>query len=224
MKYVIPAAITLFIIAWVAIYALPASEVLSVATVEPVAAVMAEDVIPTESLKGYLDALTNSSTLTFVDYSKYLIAVCDPHRAFKTYQKVKDRRAELAKAIEAARVQGQAKQKAVLDSEKLKASPEELIELKADLKAFLAIANDKISTVSRTISQDGYADVYAAIAKVAEQRGVEIVLSKEIFPLVSKTTAELRNKVYLRRPVLYSADALDITDDVIEMLNREVAE
>ena len=71
------------------------------------------------------------------------------------------------------------------------------------------------------ITQLGYDDVYAAVAELAQKRQLTLVLYKEQFSLASVRPEELIAKLYYRRPVLYADQALDVTSEVIELLNTK---
>ncbi len=159
-----------------------------------------------------------------------VIATCDPHRAYDSHQVAKVAVKGLGPIIQAVQKQAQAKADAVTlkegelvrakgkkKTEKIEA---ELIDLKANLQSFMTVANAQIAERRRKIARDGYTDIYKAIAAVAEKRGIALVLSKDHPKLEGGTTQQLLNNLYYRHQVLYADDSLDITDEVIEEMNK----
>ncbi len=160
------------------------------------------------------------------------IAVCDPHRAFDKYKNVQDAIAALKTVVEQTKIQVDAKARAVVAKQKeldgikkqkskeYKATLEELITLKANLQASQTTANARIADQRKSIAVNAYADIYAAVATVAKERGISLVLTKDQPPLATRSMVELLGKLYYRRQVLYADDSLDITDEVIKVLNN----
>ncbi len=106
-------------------------------------------------------------------------------------------------------------------SKKYKAIQQKLIDLTADAKAFQTIANKQIRDRRLKISADAYRDIYDAVATLAKERGIKLVLTKDQPGLDVGNTRELLNRLYHRRQVMYADEVLDITDDVIEVLNAK---
>ena len=76
-----------------------------------------------------------------------------------------------------------------------------------------------------------YEDLEVAIGKVAKQRGVTLVLSKQDItpsagPVEEMSAREVQGRVkaYDRRQVWFAADELDLTGDVIKLLQVPLAE
>ena len=75
-----------------------------------------------------------------------------------------------------------------------------------------------------------YADLEVAIAKVAKQRGVHLVLRKHVIEPASGSVEQmtpreldLRMKLFERQSVWFADDALDLTGDVIKLMQVPVA-
>ncbi len=162
------------------------------------------------------------------------IAVCDPHKAFQEYRKTKDLRASLRKQLDKFRQELEAKEKRRRSSAEALTTTgltpgsvphenrrQELVRLGIEIKHFREISDNELVRERLRITQLGYDDVYAAVAEVAQKRKLTLVLSKQQFPLAGGGRDELFAKVYYRRPVLYADQGLDITDEVIELLNNK---
>ena len=161
------------------------------------------------------------------------IAVCDPHKAFDNYKNAQDAVVALKATVEQVRVQITAKAQAVVakqkelddikkqKSEEYKLALQELINLKAEFQAFQATTSARVADRRRELAVNVYADIYAATATVAKERGISLVLTKDQPGLATRNITELLAKLYYRRQVLYADDSLDITDEVIEVLNEK---
>lgn len=160
--------------------------------------------------------------------------VCNPHQAFRQYQKVVDMRTQLQSRGEQLRQDLSAKEQRVLkQKEELAASQlapgspeyermwEDLVKLSVETKTFKEISQAELTRQDMRITQAGYEDIYAAIAEVAKKKQLTLVLSQEEFSLASARTDELYSKLYYRRPVLYSEPSLDITAEVVGLLNSK---
>ncbi len=64
-----------------------------------------------------------------------------------------------------------------------------------------------------------YAEVRRASAAAAEARGLDLVLQRRSAELAGQNQSELNSEIFLR-DILYHAPRLDITDDVIKILER----
>ncbi|HDZ39236.1 MAG TPA: OmpH family outer membrane protein [Marinobacter sp.] len=156
------------------------------------------------------------------------VAVCDPHRVFDKYEAPKEAFKALELRVRQARTEVQARIQAVMakqkeldaakkkNKEKLEA---DLIEMKAALKSFITVSDTRVADQRRKIAADAYLDIYNVVAKIARQRGITLVLTKDQPKLSTPNTTELLARLYYRRSVLYADDSLDITDAVIEVLN-----
>ena len=162
------------------------------------------------------------------------IGVCDPHKAFQDYLRIKDLRDELRKKGERIGQDLDAKDKEIKSkTEELAASgfipgsPEYeqrrdvLVKLSIEAKNSREVSENGLRREDMQITQLGYNDVYAAVEEVAKKKQLSLVLSREQSPLASRTPDELLSKLYYRRPVLYANESLDITGEVVELLNAK---
>ena len=160
------------------------------------------------------------------------VGVCDPHAAFQRYDKTK----ELAAVLQTKSQQLQDQLKAKEDelkrkSEELATSPftpgsqefekmqDALLKLSVENKNFADFSRAQLQREDLRITQVGYEEVYAAVQELAKKKRLTLVLSQEQFSLASRSLDELRGKLYYRRQVLYAEKTLDITDEVVELLN-----
>ena len=160
--------------------------------------------------------------------------VCNPHLAFRQYQKVNDMRTQLQSRGEqlrqdfAAREQRVLKQKEELaaslfvpGSQEYERMYEDLVKSSIETKTFREISQSELTRQDMLITQTGYEDIYAAITEVAKNKQLTIVLAQDEFSLASARPEELMNKIYTRRPVLYADQSLDITAEVVGLLNSK---
>ena len=161
------------------------------------------------------------------------VAVCDPHRAFDEHKATIEAMGKLAAEIKVATEQVRAKFKLVnakkkeIDSLKKKKGKQydsltaQLVTLSTDARVFQAVANTRFATTKREIASGGYIAIYEATAKIAKERGINLVLTRDYPKLKGNSMNDLLNNLYNRRSVLYADESLDITDDVIKELNKE---
>ena len=158
--------------------------------------------------------------------------ICDPHEAFQRYDKTRELAAALQTKSQQLQDQLTAKEEEIKKkAEELATSgftpgkpefekmQEALLKLSVENKNFADFAKAQLQREDLRITQLGYEQVYAAVQEVAKKKQLTLVLSQEQFPLASRSLDELRGKLYYRRPVLYADKALDITNEVVELLN-----
>ncbi len=157
-----------------------------------------------------------------IEIRSWPIAVCDPRRVLDEYPKAMSAKislGELTKKIQKARqtVRGltatiKAKQDA-LDKMKKRKRPkafEELTTLKAQLVIFQRTRGGELDGEQKAIRAamlTAEEDVTTAITRIAKEKGISLVITK---------TPSQTGPV-----VLYSDDSLDITDAVLEELNKK---
>ena len=162
------------------------------------------------------------------------IGVCDTQQSFREYLKIKDLRDKLQAHSEQLRQDLNSREQQLRDkTEELAASQlvpgskeyermrEELVKLSVEFKNFRETSQAELSYQDMRITQLGYEDIYAAVAEVAKKKQLTVVLSQEQFSLASARADELYSKLYYRRQVLYADKSLDITVEVIDLLNTK---
>ena len=162
------------------------------------------------------------------------MGVCDTHQAFRAYLKVKELRQELQSHSELLRQELEQKKKLLNEkteeltasqfvpgSEEFERMRDVLVKLNIEAESFGKISDADLRRQDMRITQIGYNDIYAAVAEVAKKKQLTIVLSQEQFSLSSARAEDLYGKLYYRRPVLYSEQSLDITAEVVDLLNTK---
>ena len=162
------------------------------------------------------------------------LGVCDTHQAFLAYLKVKELRQELQAQSEQLKQELESKQQQIRQkTEELTASSftpgsqeyermlNALLKLRIEGETLAKISESELRRQDMRITQLGYEDVYAAVTEVAKKKQLSVVLSQEQFSLNSARPEELYGKLYYRRPVLYSDQSLDITAQVVDLLNTK---
>lgn len=162
------------------------------------------------------------------------VGVCDPHRAFQAYLRAKDLRDELRKdrdrlnqELKARDTEFRGKTEQLTAGNFVPGSAEyeqrlnELQKQKIDNEGFAKFSDNDLRRREMWVTILGYNDVYAAVEEVAKKKPLTLVLSQEQFSLASQRVEELFGKLYYRRKVLYADKSLDITGEVIELLNTK---
>ncbi|MEZ6242516.1 MAG: OmpH family outer membrane protein [Phycisphaerales bacterium] len=102
----------------------------------------------------------------------------------------------------------------------------QLIELQSQAKARKSVLEQTISLTQGEMLRSLYTKIEAGIAKIAEREGYDIVLLNDAaFPLSNPAPANQTKGEILSRSVVYasSTNGIDITADVITLLNNEFA-
>ena len=162
------------------------------------------------------------------------VGVCNPHKAFQAYLRIQELRDELRKDTDRIRQELEAKDKELRSkTEELAAGNfvpgsaeyeqrlNELQKQQIDNEGLAKFSKNDLGRKDMRITMIGYSDVYAAVEEVAKKKQLTLVLSEEQFSLASQRVEELFGKLYYRRPVLYADKALDITGEVVELLNTK---
>jgi len=162
------------------------------------------------------------------------VAVCDVGAVFDGYDKRDALNAQLEQKRAAAKAVNDARTKKLDDLSKMlkqlkegtreheqrldefkKLSIEQAVWMKFEEGAFMAR--------HRRMMTELYREALAEVARAAEAGGHDLVLYKERIEIASKTTPELYQKI-AQRKVLYAADKIDITQTVLDALNRRYRE
>ena len=158
------------------------------------------------------------------------VAVCDVVMAFNNYERARDltkqfeAEGERIKQLDADRAQAIQKLRERLDalapgSKEYKARLEELEGLADEQEVWRGVQNGKILRRRRERTEEMYGEILDAIAEVAKERGFDIVIYREAVDVASQTTAQLLQKIALRK-CLYARPALDLTQAVLERANQ----
>ncbi len=158
------------------------------------------------------------------------VAVCDIVEIFVNYNRAKDLsgrldehgrkiKAEDKKRIEAIKaisvdLQGLKEGSAEYDKQ-LDKMQRLTIDRKAWLEFQKALAQRKYHRMSKSL----YEDISKMVAKVARERGCDVVLNKEQKDLLARNPKNILQEIASRR-ILYSSESVDITTTVLARLNR----
>ncbi len=158
------------------------------------------------------------------------VAVCDVVEVFNNYQRAKDLTTQLNERRQAIKAESEKRQKAIdtlrLELENYKKGSKqydqtlnEMQRLSIEGKAYLEYQDAMALREHRNLTKDMYDEIKAMIARMAAQRGVDLVLQKDAGDLETENTQELLRRIYNHK-VLYTADRLDITESVLVALNQ----
>ncbi len=97
-----------------------------------------------------------------------------------------------------------------------------LIELQSQAKARSQVLEQTLSLQQGEMLRTLYEKIEAAITKIADRQGYDIVLLDDsTFPLSNPAPFNQTQGEILNRSVIYAHDSTDITDDVVTLLNNE---
>jgi len=159
------------------------------------------------------------------------VAVVDIVKLFNEYQRTKEINERLNK--EKLELQNQRKQK--LDRvEALKGQLEslhpdskdyyqrqkELLEVSIDLKNFTEIKTEEIKREFRVLTEDIYNEMLKLIEQVGRDMDYDLVLYLDRMEIQGEDSFPALLEKIRQRKVLYSAKHVDITDNVLEVLNQ----
>ena len=163
-----------------------------------------------------------------------VFAVCDVHQAFRDYAKPTDLKNAIVAdgkrvktLIEEANLQLKRMNEELLVSGFLPGSPEyerdlkKLIKKRIETKNFMELSQGDLQRREMQMTDRCYQDVYNAVKKIAQQRNILLVLSREDISSPSQRPEELIRNIYYRRHVIFSAPGIDITREVINRLNTD---
>ncbi len=158
------------------------------------------------------------------------VAVCRLVEAFKNYHKARDMSEKINRELDSIRQKGQAANEefgkiadelkglkpgsAAYESRATKAQRMRL-QLDADIKLQKFVIGRK----HREGTMKMYAEIRHSVAKIAKQRGFDIVLLGDEGQLAAENESQMLNELRSRK-VLYANPAVDITTDVLRDLNR----
>lgn len=163
------------------------------------------------------------------------VAVANPVRIFSQIQKTLDLRKQMEAKTVALDTQQKAKANEVRDLQAKrdllnKASPEyaamqkEIIEKTVNLQAWMQINKLEIERTQKEQILAIFSEITTAIAKVAEQKGIELVFAEqkpEIPADLEPVTVEQLRVMVVQRNVLYTKAVADISEAVILQMDAD---
>jgi Skp family chaperone for outer membrane proteins len=158
------------------------------------------------------------------------VAICDVVSVYNNYDRARDlteefnRRREEMERQAAQRAQRIEQLSDVLSGLKVGSKTyeekvQEMMKLRMEGEAWASLKQRMAEREHRQLTQEMYEEIVAVISAVARQRGYDLVLHRDTIPLESRSSGELLNKI-AQRKVLYARKAVDITDVVLELVNR----
>jgi Skp family chaperone for outer membrane proteins len=104
-------------------------------------------------------------------------------------------------------------------TEAYQARRKELAMLEAELQWFLESESRRVEQGLASSLQSIFADIQAAVQKIAEQKGIDIVLAFDRMPEETPETANQARQQILLQKVVYWSPRVDLTAEVISELN-----
>jgi Skp family chaperone for outer membrane proteins len=158
------------------------------------------------------------------------VGTCDIVELFTNYQRAKDLTTQLNERRQAITAERDKRTKAInalqaelenykKDSPKYEQTVDEIQRLGIEAKAYLEYQDALALREHRKLTKEMYAEIKAVIARVAKQRGLNVVLQRESDTLDTDNPTEMLRQIYTRK-VLFTEDGLDITDVVLTALNQ----
>ena len=158
------------------------------------------------------------------------IAFCDLVEVFNNYQRAKDLTTQLNERRTAIKAESEKRKKAVdalsMELENYKKGSQqyeqtfnEVTRQSIDLDAYLRYQEQLALRDHRSLTEEMYKEILGAIAKVAAQQGVSVVMQREQDLLNTEDTKAMLQQIYNRK-VLYFNETLDITSVVLTSLNQ----
>lgn len=157
------------------------------------------------------------------------LGTCDIVELFTNYQRAKDLTTQLNERRQAITVERDKRTKAInalqaelenykKSSPKYEQTVDEIQRLGIEAKAYLEYQDALALREHRNLTKEMYAEIKATIAKVAKQRGLNVILQREGDTLDTDNPSEMLRQIYMRK-VLFTEDNLDITEPVLTALN-----
>lgn len=158
------------------------------------------------------------------------IAFCDLVMVFNNYQRAKDMTTELNERRKAIEAERDTRSKAVealnmelqnykKGSQQYEKTLNEVQRQAIELEAYLRFQEQLALREHRSLTEEMYNEIIAAVAKAATQQGISVVLQREQELLNTDDTKVMLQQIYSRK-VLYFADGLDITDAIMKSLDQ----
>lgn len=98
---------------------------------------------------------------------------------------------------------------------------EQLLVLKYRFETFVQTEEAKLETDMTNSLRSIYEDITQMVGRVAEEKGIDLVLPIEPFPdETPESSTVFRQRVMLQK-VIYASPRLDITEEVLRRLNQE---
>lgn len=158
-------------------------------------------------------------------------AVIDLTRIFDGFQQTKDLNDVLQQRGDAIVKEGTDKEKALTNRQKeLEAfkpdTPDfdkryqELMKQVIDFRAWQQFMREQVENEHRVWLKKTYQQILEAVSQIAGERGIDLVVYAQEPKVEGETLKDMRENI-LQRKVIWSAKQIDITDQVLQRLNRD---
>ncbi len=158
------------------------------------------------------------------------VAVCDVVKVFKNYNRAKDLTAalngkretvtaEAEKRLQAINTIGMELEELVRGSKEYERRFNEARRLTIERTVWLKFEEDLMMRDHHRLTKEMYQETIKMVGLIAQERGVQIVLSRMSEDLQSENTPQLLQQIE-RRKALYATDDVDMTDTVLKRLNE----
>ncbi|KPK82693.1 MAG: hypothetical protein AMJ81_09510 [Phycisphaerae bacterium SM23_33] len=159
------------------------------------------------------------------------VAVCDVGAVFNGYARGEDLNAQLDRNRALAQQEDQKRADAIKriedtlkqlkqGSKEYNARVEQRDRLAFERKAWREFEQMKFLDEHRRMMEAMYTEILDAVAATAKEKGYDLVVYREAVEIDSKTTTELYQKI-AQRKCLYYNPAIDLTQAVLDRLNRQ---
>jgi len=159
------------------------------------------------------------------------VAVVDTVQIFNQYQQIVDLNAMLKARNDQLREETEAKKKVIEqkgqelsafapDSPDFLARQKELLRMRVDLDAFVRVKQFELQRTHVHWTRTTYNQILDTVEALATQRNLSLVLYKDEIDANANEMKALLQQIRARK-VLYSADTIDLTSQVLEKLNAD---
>lgn len=159
------------------------------------------------------------------------VAVVDLNKIFDGFQQTKDLNEVLQQRGDAIIKDGQDKEKTLTNRQKeLEAfkpdSPDfdkryrDLMKQVIDFRAWQQFMREQVEGEHRVWLKKTYGQILDAIGQIAGERGIDLVVYAQEPKIEGETLKDMRDNI-LQRKIIWSAKQTDITDQVLQRLNRD---
>ena len=159
------------------------------------------------------------------------IAVVNLARIFEEFDMVKDLEAKFDESRREVGAEADARRQAIsIKRQELEAFPEDssdyaarnkdLTRMEFEYKLWLATEEQTLKDRHKRWLEDIYTRTRKAVEQLAAERKIDLVITIDEGPLEAPDSITMRQEIMLRK-VLFATPSVNLTDDLLERLNRE---
>jgi len=172
--------------------------------------------------------------LTAPAYGELKIGIVDIVQVMDNYERMKDANADVKIEMDNLKAQAEPRMKQVQDlqlrrdgfnrgTEEWKKANESAVKAEVDWQAWFAFERVKVEAKQREVLTDMYRQINSVVARVAKANTLDVVFAKA-FSSVSleegQGLEDIKNRI-LNQRILYPAPTLDLTQEILRVLNTE---